>query len=108
MKGSGEFTKLASELAYGKDSKPLSEGKVRLRLSNGRAYDRLPSLSLSLVLVVSGSQLGSSPSTSRDPRKSTCLTLLGETISLWLKDLVSRSCDTGLSSLFPRQSGGAD
>jgi hypothetical protein len=30
IKGSGEFTKLASELAYGKDSKPLSEGKVRL------------------------------------------------------------------------------
>jgi hypothetical protein len=29
IKGSGEFTKLASELAYGKDSKPLSEGKVR-------------------------------------------------------------------------------
>jgi aspartate aminotransferase len=30
IKGSGEFTKLASELAYGKDSKPLSEGKVCL------------------------------------------------------------------------------
>jgi aspartate aminotransferase len=30
IKGSGEFTKLASELAYGKDSKPLAEGKVRL------------------------------------------------------------------------------
>jgi hypothetical protein len=30
IKGSGEFTKLASELAYGKDSKPLAEGKVPL------------------------------------------------------------------------------
>jgi hypothetical protein len=30
IKGSGEFTKLASELAYGKDSKPLAEGKVSL------------------------------------------------------------------------------
>jgi len=31
--GAGEFTKLASELAYGKDSKPLSEGKIAVTQS---------------------------------------------------------------------------
>ncbi|CAD6588007.1 MAG: aspartate transaminase aat1, partial [Tremellales sp. Tagirdzhanova-0007] len=31
--GAGDFTKLASELAYGKDSKPLSEGRVAVSQS---------------------------------------------------------------------------
>ena len=29
--GEADFVKLASELAYGKDSKPLQEGRVSLR-----------------------------------------------------------------------------
>ena len=65
----------------------------------GELIIRSPSLSLSLVLEVSGSRLVSSPNTSKDLRKYTCPTLLGETTFPWSRDLDLRSCDTGQSSL---------
>lgn len=105
VQGAGEFTKLASELAYGKDCKPLAEGKVCLLSSTSttETYLRSPYPSPFPVLEDLGSLLASCRPITPVPRRFTCQTLLGETISLLLRVLEWRSL--GTDTLTKRPSG---
>lgn len=116
--GFPEFTKQAAILAYGKDSKPLQDGRVSSALSTSQAkgrkglygaegrvlrdseteltsllllYNRLPSPSPSLEPVLFASPVLSSSVTTLTPRPSTSLPLPGATTSPSSRTRDSRS-----------------